>query len=356
MTNLDFPIIGTKTDGVTQDFDLADPEVRQTYFEAKVGSELDTIKDFLEKNQFIAYFIGKKNSGKGTYSKMLTETLKTDKIVHLSVGDLVREVSGNWAEYEKGPEYPKLKALYRGALDFEKAVEYLTSRSTSSLLPSDFVLALLRVRFESLEGKSVFLDGFPREKDQVGYTLYLKEILGRAQNKDMVILIDIPDSVINERIKYRRICPICNTPRNLKVLATQDVGYDKETEEFFLMCDTPSCNKERMVAKEGDSLGIEPIRERLNKDQSIIEEAYGLYGIDKILLRNSIPVDQAKELFDPYEITPGYDYERVAGSDKVKVVESPWVIQDNQGVDSNSLLPMPVVVGLIKQLSKILSK
>ena len=31
------------------------------------------------------------------------------------------------------------------------------------------------------------------------------------------------------------------------------------------MCDNPECDKARMVTKEGDELGIEPIRERIER-------------------------------------------------------------------------------------------
>jgi hypothetical protein len=44
-----------------------------------------------------------------------------------------------------------------------------------------------------------------------------------------------------------------------------------------------------MKTKEGDEHGIEPIRERLNKDELLIKQAYTLQGIPKVLLRNSIP-------------------------------------------------------------------
>ena len=52
-----------------------------------------------------------------------------------------------------------------------------------------------------------------------------------------------------------------------------------------------------MVTKEGDEQGIEPIKERLEKDEMLIKEAYNLQGIPKVFLRNSIPVGQSKRFY-----------------------------------------------------------
>ena len=59
-----------------------------------------------------------------------------------------------------------------------------------------------------------------------------------------------------------------------------------------------------MIIKEGDELGIGPIKERLKTDEKLIKQAFSLYGVPKILLRNSIPVDKAKQTVNDYEITP----------------------------------------------------
>ena len=103
-----------------------------------------------------------------------------------------------------------------------------------------------------------------------------------------------------------------------------------------------------MMPKEGDNLGIEPIRERLELDDKIMSQLLKLHGIPKIYLRNVIPVSE-KDKVDDYEITPGYNYEWGANG-KVKVKESQWVVKDDGGNDSYSLLPPPIVVSFIKQL------
>ena len=104
--------------------------------------------------------------------------------------------------------------------------------------------------------------------------------------------------------------------------------------------------------KEGDENGIAPIKERLDKDEMLIKEAYNLQGIPKILLRNTIPVEKTKEITDDYEITPEFSYENKDG--KVETHEKPWEVMDDEGNLSNSLMPPPVVVSLIKQLVQAL--
>ena len=71
-------------------------------------------------------------------------------------------------------------------------------------------------------------------------------------------------------------------------------------------------------------------------------------------MRNAIPVDKAKEFVDDYEITPSYRYEWDAGSKRVRVIEEPWTVKDDEGVLSYSLLPAAVAVSLIKQTAKVL--
>lgn len=349
----EFPLFKTKYDGVNKKFNLSDPSQRADYFEAKAGEEIKKLKEYFEKNTFIAYMLGKKNSGKGTYTKLMMEVFGKDKIDHISVGDIVRDVhEGVKDETKKKKLVDYLEKNYRGYISIDEALAALLNRDTKTLLPTEFILALVKMEIEKRPKKSLFIDGFPREMDQIYYSLYFRDLINFREDQDIFVAIDIPEAVIDERMKYRVICPVCHTPRNLKLFATNRVGYDEAKNEFYLICDDPNCNGARMIGKEGDSLGIETIRERLELDEKIIEKAFALYGIPKILLRNSIPVALAKDYADGYEITPAYSYE--LNSDKaVKIVESPWVIKDDEGIDSYSLLAAPVALSLVKQLAKV---
>jgi adenylate kinase len=52
------------------------------------------------------------------------------------------------------------------------------------------------------------LDGFPRKSRQAGFFLESYDI-------DAVLLIDVPDAVVLERILNRRLCPKCGLDYNL---------------------------------------------------------------------------------------------------------------------------------------------
>jgi adenylate kinase family enzyme len=354
MKGLEFPVIGTKVGGLTKTFDLTGPAGRAKYFEAKVGDEIRHLKKYLENNNFIAYFLGKKNSGKGTYTKLFTEIFGEEKVAHVAVGDLVRDVHKNWEMFSETSDFEKLKRLYRGYISFDDAVTALMGRSTKTLLPTEFILALLKLHISKLEGKSLFVDGLPRETDQMSYSLYFRDLAGYTESPDLFILIDIPESVIDERIKYRAVCPVCQTSRNLKLLITSKIEYDAKHKTFHLICDNPSCSGARMARKEGDELGLEPIRGRLIKDEEIMKIAFNLHGIPKVLLRNHVSVKEAKKYFDGYELTPEYVLNWDANRKKVAVTEKPWTVKDDNGVESYSLLAPAVMVALIKQLVEVL--
>jgi adenylate kinase family enzyme len=350
-----FPIFKTKTRGVTKKFNLADPKERTAYFKLKAGPEIAKLREYLRKNTFIAYFLGKKNSGKGTYAKMFAEIVGSEKISHFSIGDMVRGVDEELKNKKRKKElYFFLERNYRGWLSFKKVFSTLEKRSTKTLLPSELILALVKREIFRREKKTLFIDGFPRDLDQVSYSLFFRDLIGYREDSDIFILIDVPESVIDERIKWRRVCPKCQTSRNFKLLPTSKIGYDKRKKEFYLICDNPSCPGARMIAKEGDELGVAPIKERLKLDEKLIKQAFSLYGIPKIFLRNSLPVKVAKKFVDDYEITPEYDYQWDEKEKKVRIIEKPWLILDDEGVRSYSLLAAPVTVSLIKQIADVL--
>ncbi len=353
MKDIEFPIFGTKKKD-DREFNLSDPKEREEYFFFKAGEEIKKIRKYLENNAFIVYLLGKKSSGKGTYSKMLAEVIDPEKIDHFSIGDMVRGVDEEIKDENKRKELLSfLEKNYRGWNPLEEVISILEGRSTTKLLPTDFILTLVKREISRRERKVIFIDGFPRDMDQISYSLFFRDLIGYRDDDDFFALIDVPEQVIDERIKWRRVCPKCNTSRNLKLLPTSKIGYDKEKEEFYLICDAPGCTEEKMERKEGDERGVEPIKERLDMDEKLIRQAFSLHGIPKILLRNSIPVEKADEYFAKYELTPEYKY-RLNKEEEVEIEEVPWTIKDDNGKESHSLLAPPVVVSFIKQLTDIL--
>lgn len=354
MKNIQFPVYKTKIDDISPKFDLTDAEQRQQYFELKVGPEIKKLRAFLKDNTFIAYLLGKKNSGKGTYAKMLQEIVAPDRITHLSIGDMVRSLDEIVKDDQRRELWEKeLTKVYRGYISLPEIIEALKSRSTQFLLPSELILAVMKMEIAKMPKKAIFLDGFPRNLDQVSYSLFFRDLVGYRDDPDVFVLIDVPEAVIDERIKYRVICPLCQTSRNLKLLPTKKVEQDNQTKNFYLICDNSNCQGAKMVPKEGDEKGIAPIKERLQTDEDLVKKAFELHGIPKVLLRNSVPVDMAEEYVDDYEMTPEYVYE-IGADGKIKINEKPWQVADDEGVVSYSLMPPAVVVSLIKQLVEVL--
>lgn len=354
----EFPIFKTKRANVSEKFDLNDPVGRHKYFEAKAGPKIERLKEYLDRNTFVAFMLAKKGAGKGTYAKMFAEVIGSERVTHISVGDIVREVHQSIDEDARGKELKaKLQQTYRGFIPFEEAVEALLGRSTKKLIPTEFILSLIKLKIAEIGQKAVFIDGFPRSLDQVSYSLFFREIMNLRPDPDFFVLIDIPETIIDARLKGRVVCPICQTSRNLTLLPTKFVAYDEANQRFVIKCDNAECSgfgKEILVTKEGDALGIEAIRDRLETDGQLIKSATALQGIPKIYLRNDIPVAVASDYIDDYEITPEYSYERDQKTGEVKIIEKPWVTKSDDGTDSYSHLAPPVVLSLIEQVHDLL--
>ena len=350
LNKLDFPIYKTRVQKGPV-FRLEDRRERLAYFNFKAGKEIKKLKNYLKKNTFMAFLIGKKNSGKGTYSKMFMEAVGSSNVAHVSIGDIVRSVHRDLSDKKKKKELVKyLESKYRGFMEIEEMFDIIEGRDTSKLLPTEVILALVEREIDKLGRKAVFVDGFPRDLDQVSVSLYFRALMGYRDDPDFFVFISVPNSVIDERIKSRVVCPNCNTPRGLKLLRTKEVGYDPKKKEFYLICDNPACKNIRMLPKEGDELGIEAIRDRIEADEKVSRRLLELKGVPKIFLRNSIPVSLAKKYVNDYEITPVYNYKQVKG--KVEVVERPWTVKDDQGRKAYSLLPATVALSLIRQMAE----
>lgn len=350
MKGLSFPLFKTKIAGVSQSFRLEDPVERRKYFDLKCGVAVEKIREYLRTGTFVGFLLGKKNSGKGTYTRLFMEALGGDRVAHISVGDIVRSVHTDLADaYKKKELIEFLKKQYRGFISIEKALDVILGRDTKTLLPTEIILALVEREISRIGRKAIFIDGFPRNLDQISYSLFFRTLMGYRDDPDFFVFIDVPEAVVDERMRGRVICPTCHTPRHPKLLRTQEIGYDTATKTFFLKCDNSSCNSARMVGKEGDELGIEAIRERIELDDTIMRRLLELEGVPKVLLRNAVPIAQAPDSVDEYEITPSYSYEWDEASGTVRVHESPWIFDDDNGEPSHSLLPSAVVVSFLNQ-------
>lgn len=334
-------------------YDLDSIAERRLYYQDKVGPEIEFLRDYFRNNTFLAYWLAPKQAGKGTYMNGLKEIFGTEIFTHISVGDLVRSADVEFqAKGKKSEVYTYATQNYRGDMQLDDAFKALTGRSTKTLVPTELIMALLRQAIEKNTKKSLFIDGFPRNLDQVSYSLYFRELVNYRNDPDIFILINAPVTVLDERMKQRRTCLTCGNSRNMITLPTQEIGYDKERDEYYLVCDLPGCKGGRMVAKEGDHLGLETIKDRILADIDVMKRARNLYGIPKIELFNSLEKGKAFDYVDEYECTSECVYSHDSKG-KVKVSKELWEVEDG-AQRYYSLLPAAVVVQLVKQLAGVL--
>ncbi len=342
-------LVNTKASYVSESktCDLTKVKDRQEYYRYKLGNKLDRFIDFFDRYTFIGYLLAPKVAGKGTYLSLLREIVG-DRFVQVSVGDLVREFQTKYPSNKD--EYKDLSKYYRGFLPYEEAVENALSKDVTKLIPTEFVLALIKHKIRQIGRKIIFIDGFPRTEDQVMYSLYMRDLVDFRDDPDFFVLINVPITVIDARLKFRRVCPKCGASRNLRLLPTEKVVWDKEHQEPILICDNPSCKGEKMVPKPGDEVGVLALKDRFIKDFKLMEMARKLYGIERVEIFNAVPIDIANDLVDDYEITPEFTYTYENG--RLKVHTTPWRFIENNK-EYYSLLAAAGILQFIKQFLEI---
>ena len=129
--------------------------------------------------------MGVQGSGKGTQAKVLAQALDLE---HISVGDMFR-----W----NVEHHTKLGAQVRRIV------------AAGELVGDDLVEQVVRRRLDEHDWNYGFIvDGFPRNQPQARFFL-------ESFDLDAVILLDLPDSLVERRILSRRLCSRCGLDYNL---------------------------------------------------------------------------------------------------------------------------------------------
>ena len=127
-------------------------------------------------------FIGPPGAGKGTQAARLVERYQ---IPHISTGDMFRA------------------AVKAGTPMGQEADRYMKA---GQLVPDEVTIGLVRERFaEPDTAQGFMLDGFPRTVPQA--EALAEALSADSVNLDVVLLLEVPDELIVERIIGRRTDP-----------------------------------------------------------------------------------------------------------------------------------------------------
>lgn len=138
--------------------------------------------------------LGAPGAGKGTQANII---MQSEGLCALSTGNLLREVAKE--DSEKGRE---IKAILE----------------SGAFVSDEIVLDLLKRKLASPEcAKGVIFDGYPR-------TVRQAEMLDELTRVDGVIVLDVPDEVIVDRMAQRRTCPKCQMTYHLTTLPPKQDG------------------------------------------------------------------------------------------------------------------------------------
>tara|TARA_Y100000590_G_C15718907_1_gene1012845 strand:- start:650 stop:1297 length:648 start_codon:yes stop_codon:yes gene_type:complete len=168
--------------------------------------------------------IGPPGVGKGTQAKFLVNHFK---IPQISTGDMLREnVQNNTALGTEANIYMK----------------------EGKLVPDTVILQMIKKRLNKNDcSNGYILDGFPRTEPQAnGLDKLLKSL---NQRLDCVMVMNIDDSMIINRLSNRRSCKNCNQVYNLLYdpPKTDDICDSCNVKLFLRDDDIPSTIKKRLI-------------------------------------------------------------------------------------------------------------
>jgi len=164
----------------------------------------------------IVIFLGAPGSGKGTIANRLA---KAHAACHVSSGDLLRD------------------AVRRHTPAGVEAECYM---HRGELVPDAIIGQMIGDYLDGVtDGRTVLLDGFPRTVAQAKILDAVTE--HRDAELAAVVLLDVPDEIIVERIAGRRGCPKCGTGYHVKNIPPRVEG----------ICD--KCGAELVIRKDDNA-------------------------------------------------------------------------------------------------------
>ena len=142
--------------------------------------------------------LGAPGSGKGTQCKSIVERYG---LLHLSSGDILRK------ERAAGSDLGK------------KAQSYMDS---GALVPDEIIIEMMANAIGKVPDTGFILDGFPRTVNQAAELD--KSLNHSGQTIDIILNLDVNDSMILDRITGRRSCPQCGAVYHVRNLKPKNTG------------------------------------------------------------------------------------------------------------------------------------
>lgn len=131
--------------------------------------------------------LGQITSGKGTLAEALHEKYGFELV---SIGALLRE------ETKKNTGEAKIIDEYQ---------------RDGRLVPEEIVLKVLKKHIEQANGKNLLFDGYPRNLKQA-------QTLDKISSVDAVLVLDVDDSIVEERFMGRRGCSDCGHITHIRIV------------------------------------------------------------------------------------------------------------------------------------------
>ena len=200
----------------------------------------------------IVILLGAPGSGKGTVAGKLAS--ENEGLKHVSSGDLLRG------------------AVAKGTAAGVEAKGYMEK---GNLVPDALIAQMIKdVVAETTGDVTMLLDGFPRNLAQAK----ILEEMGAPVKS--AVLIDVPDSIIQDRIAGRRTCPKCKAGYHVRNLPPKVEGVCDVCGEKLVIRkdDNPETVKDRLVVYHRET---EPLI-AFYSDKGLLKSVDGTIGVDNV--------------------------------------------------------------------------